>query len=201
MLSTYYRILLNKSYESIRHVLTAIFTKVTLLVSHHLANSSGGQIPSLQWRHNGHDGLSSHKPPDCLLKRLFRHSSKQTPRLRVSGLCEGNSTVTDEFPAQRASNAENVSIWWCHPATTGYLIFKWKSWLVLTVMRGYKDSCSRYIHHTPKDKVQIVSTQDNFEINFRWSSDQIYSTQNFARTKLVGSIITRLPIWRGNNYL
>ena len=26
----------------------------------------------------------------------------------------GISPVTGEFPAQRASNAENVSIWWCH---------------------------------------------------------------------------------------
>ena len=29
-------------------------------------------------------------------------------------LCEGNSTVTVKFPSQRASNAENVSIWWRH---------------------------------------------------------------------------------------
>ena len=29
---------------------------------------------------------------------------------RVTGLCAGNSPVTGEFPAQRASNAENVSI-------------------------------------------------------------------------------------------
>ena len=29
-------------------------------------------------------------------------------------ICEGNSPVTYEFPAQMASNAENVSIWWCH---------------------------------------------------------------------------------------
>ena len=29
---------------------------------------------------------------------------------------EGNSPVTDEFPAQKASNAENVSIWWRHHA-------------------------------------------------------------------------------------
>ena len=28
----------------------------------------------------------------------------------VTGLCEGNSPVTGEFPAQRASNAENISI-------------------------------------------------------------------------------------------
>ena len=29
-------------------------------------------------------------------------------------LCEGNSPVTGEFPAQRASSAENGSIWWRH---------------------------------------------------------------------------------------
>ena len=32
----------------------------------------------------------------------------------VTALCEGNLPVTGEFPAQRASNAENVSIWWHH---------------------------------------------------------------------------------------
>ena len=30
----------------------------------------------------------------------------------LTGLCEGNSPVTGEFPTQRASNAEKVSIWW-----------------------------------------------------------------------------------------
>ena len=38
---------------------------------------------------------------------------KKTSKLRVTGLCEGNSPVTSEFPAQSASN-ENVSIWWRH---------------------------------------------------------------------------------------
>ena len=32
----------------------------------------------------------------------------------VIGLCEGNSSAIDEFPAQMASNAENASIWWRH---------------------------------------------------------------------------------------
>ena len=40
--------------------------------------------------------------------------SKKTSKLRVTGLCEGNSPVSGEFPAQMASNAENVSIWWRH---------------------------------------------------------------------------------------
>ena len=39
----------------------------------------------------------------CLLKRLFRCRSKKTSKLRVTGLCEGKSPVTGEFPSQRAS--------------------------------------------------------------------------------------------------
>ena len=35
-------------------------------------------------------------------------------KLHVTGLCAGNSPVTGKFPAQRASNAEDVSIWWRH---------------------------------------------------------------------------------------
>ena len=68
---------------------------------------------SLQWRHNGVDGVSNHQPHECLLNRLFRCRSKKT-KLRVTGLCVGNSPVTGEFPAQTASNAENVSISWRH---------------------------------------------------------------------------------------
>ena len=69
---------------------------------------------SLQWRQNGFDSVSNHQPHDCLLKRLFRLRSKKTPKLRVTGFCAGNSPETGEFPAQRARNAENVSIWWRH---------------------------------------------------------------------------------------
>ena len=69
------------------------------------------QPSPLRWRHNGRDGVSNHQPHDCLLKRLFRCRSKKTSKLRVTGLCAGNSQGTDGFPAQKASNAENVSIW------------------------------------------------------------------------------------------
>ena len=68
----------------------------------------------LHWRHNDHDGVSNHQPHGCLLNRLFRRSSKKTSKLRVTGFCAGNSPVTGEFPAQRASYAENVSIWRRH---------------------------------------------------------------------------------------
>ena len=69
---------------------------------------------ALQWRHNGRDSVSNHQPHDCLLNRLFRRRSKKISKLRVTGLCAGNSPATGEFPAQMASNAENASIWWRH---------------------------------------------------------------------------------------
>ena len=46
---------------------------------------------------------------------LFRRRLKKTAKLRVTGLCAGNSPVTDEFLAQMVSEAENVSICWRHP--------------------------------------------------------------------------------------
>ena len=69
---------------------------------------------TLQWHHNGRDSVSNHQPHDCLLNRLFRRRSKKISKLRVTGLCAGNSPGTGEFPAQMASYAENVSIWWRH---------------------------------------------------------------------------------------
>ena len=71
-------------------------------------------ITTLQWSHTEPDGVSNHMPRNCLLNRLYRHRSKKTSKLRVTGLCGGNSLVTGEFPAQRASNVEKVSIWWRH---------------------------------------------------------------------------------------
>ena len=71
-------------------------------------------IITLQWRHNGHDSVTNHQRLYCLLKRFYGRRSKKTSKPRPTGLCEGNSPATGEFPAQMASNAENVSIWWCH---------------------------------------------------------------------------------------
>ena len=81
-----------------------LFPRFQLAISHHWP----GNIWPLHWRHNERDGVSNHSRLDCLLNRLFRPESKKTSKLRVTGLCEGI------HPSQRASNAENVSIWWRH---------------------------------------------------------------------------------------
>ena len=77
---------------------------------------------SLQWRHNRRDGVSNHQRLDYSLSYLYRRRSKKTTELPVTGLCEGNSPVTDEFLAQRASNAENV------PFDDVIMISIWKSY-------------------------------------------------------------------------
>ena len=68
----------------------------------------------LQWRPSGRDCVSNHQFHDCLHNRWFRRRSKRTSKLRVTGLCVGNSLGTGEFLAQMASNAGNVSFWWRH---------------------------------------------------------------------------------------
>ena len=89
-----------------------INNRVACLHSKCLIKDFGGHFV-LQWRHNERDGVSNHQPPDCSLNFLFRRRSKKTSKLCVTGLCAGNSPVTGEFSAQRASNAENIFIW-CH---------------------------------------------------------------------------------------
>ena len=48
-------------------------------------------------------------PASRLFIQLFFEAQIQE---NIPGLYTGNSPVTGEFPAQMASNAENVSIWW-----------------------------------------------------------------------------------------
>ena len=63
------------------------------------------------------------KSPACwLFAQSFVQGQikEKTSNFRVTGLCVcvggggGGSTVTGGFPSQRASNMENVSIWWRH---------------------------------------------------------------------------------------
>ena len=50
------------------------------------------QVITLQWRHDGHHGVSNHQSHDCLLNCLFRCRWKKTSKLRVTGFCAGEFT-------------------------------------------------------------------------------------------------------------
>ena len=54
-------------------------------------SASEGTLKTLRWRHNDQDDVSNHQPHGCLLNRLFRRRSNKTSKLRVTGLCVGNS--------------------------------------------------------------------------------------------------------------
>ena len=44
----------------------------------------------------------------------MRAHIEETSKPALLALCEGNSPVPGEFPAQGASNVEKASIWWRH---------------------------------------------------------------------------------------
>ena len=99
--------------------------------------------------------LSNHQPHNCLFNRSNRRRTKKTSNLPVTGLCEGNSPVTAEFPAQRASNAEKVSIWWRH-LDKGQL---WTTVLILwSKCIGFRSpiKCISCIKHLPKLYISYV---------------------------------------------
>ena len=82
---------------------------------------------ALYWRHNDHDGVSNHQPRGCLLSPFIQTQIKENIKAPRHWPLYGEFTGTGEFPAQRASYAENVSNWWRHhvlqirKATNGYI--------------------------------------------------------------------------------
>ena len=125
---------------------------------------------SLHWRHNERDGFSNHWRLNCVLNRLFRRRSKKTSTLRVASLGEGNSPVIGWFPAQRASNSENVSIWWRHyvpiPGATAFRIGRGCPW---TALYRYEPGVlsTRHeglINELDKCRVCVLSPKEAFNV-------------------------------------
>ena len=103
-------------------------------------------------------------------------------------LC-GEFTGTGEFPAQRASYAENVSIWWRHHGVQCQLQYLACIWiLILHHSKATSDSTiwglciiKNYYTHWGRDKMTTVSlttlsnafswmTLLEFRLRFHWSS-------------------------------
>ena len=77
-------------------------------------------VCSLQWCYNERHMASQITTLAIVFPSVYsRHRSKKISKLRVTGLCEGNLPVTGEFPTQRYSNSENVSIWWRRHVESG----------------------------------------------------------------------------------
>ena len=99
----------------------------------------------LQWRHNERHGVSNYQPHDSSLIRLFRRISRKTSKLRATGFCEGNSPVTGEFPAQKANDAENISIWWRHHKPSIWEMRQTRLVVLATRSRHIQNSSGQYL--------------------------------------------------------
>ena len=73
----------------LRHIMKYVLSGIALQIMHLNQWRPGYNFmvtsSPLQSRHNERDGVSNHQPHDCLPKRLFRHKSKETSKLRVTG--------------------------------------------------------------------------------------------------------------------
>ena len=76
----------NERYWLIRHAISSQLQKQLSCTCYNIH-----QNWSLWCSHNDHDSVSNHQPHECLLNRLFRRRSKKISKLRVTGLCVGNS--------------------------------------------------------------------------------------------------------------
>ena len=74
-----------------------------------------GSLPNaLHWRHNDRGGRFRSPASRLFTQSFIQAEIKENIKApRYWPLC-GELTGTGEFPAQRASNAANVSIWWRH---------------------------------------------------------------------------------------
>ena len=129
---------------------------------------------SLQWRHNGDDGIPNHQPHHCLLNRLLGHRSKKTSMLCVTGLCAGNSPgpVTRRmFPFDDVIMlTENV-----------YFLFKCHLSLILEIQLikvsiGPVNTLrpKQYGHHFPDDIFKSIFLNEKF-INFFYDFTEVCS--------------------------
>ena len=81
-------------------------------------------MASLQWRHNDHDGVSNTSLTVVYSTVYTDADQSKHQSSRHWPLC-GEFTGTGEFLAQRASYAENVSIWWRHHVFTRPTLQLW----------------------------------------------------------------------------
>ena len=145
--------------------------------------------PHVTWCMSGsltRDGVSNHQPHHCLLNRLFGRRSKKTSKLRVTGLCMGNSPGTGEFPAQMASNAENVSIWWRHYA--GESVPEWleKKWFITVVYKLWSISyrINSSVLSLRHNQWQETEKDDIHNITPQWDMDKPIKTEQSKKNKL-----------------
>ena len=89
---------------------------------------------TLQWRHNGNNGVSNHQPRHCLLNRLSRRRSKKTSLAFVRGIHRWPVNSPHKGPVTRKMLPFDDVImvmpeveYWMGSVNTGTLVIRFKS--------------------------------------------------------------------------
>ena len=82
--------------------------------------------------------------------------SKENSKICVTSLIAGNSPVTGEFPAHKAGNAENISIWWRHHGLCDKSASRSFVWI-----NGPHYNMTTYEAYTSRE-VKVKDTANNF---------------------------------------
>ena len=101
-----------------------------------------------------YNNVINHQPHHCLLRRLFGSRSKKTSKLRVTGLCAGNSPVTGHKIYLKMSSGK-----W-RPFCLGLNVLSWYP-LICICERSPKS-----LRHFLLDKMAAISTDDIFKCIF-----------------------------------
>ena len=72
-------------------------------------------------------------PASRVFAQPFVQGWIKTPKLHVTGICEGNPPVTGDFPPQRVTNVENVLISWRHHGWFNLAALTDIRWIILIV--------------------------------------------------------------------
>ena len=128
----------------------------------------------------------------AIIMYLFRHRSKKTSKLRVTGLCEENSYVTGEFPSQRASSAENVSIWWHHHVLYHFSTLRWRNYFFWEMLAMTLISFSRKIPAATSEILDLsIMSLGLYSLSGKTSYRQISWSLEAARL----GVMIIAPLW------
>ena len=126
---------------------------------------------TLHWRHHDHHSVSNHQPHGYLFNLLFRRISNKTSKLRVTGLCVGNSpgpvnsphkgTVTRKmFPFDDVIITRRLAI-------TGYCgVSVMEKWLNLPLWRALFWKFELFV-------MKLNNNHSHDFYFFRWHSDPL----------------------------
>ena len=118
---------------------------------------------SLQWHHNEHNDISNHWQCDCLLNLCSGSNQRKHQSSTLVAFMRGIRGIhwwTVNFPAQRDSNENSFSIWWCHHVLDYWLFVRGISRLLVdsphkrAVMQS-SDTCFVFTLHKLFNKKSI----------------------------------------------